>query len=141
MLFSCYGGDKKAERILRMTGIRDQLMIELGAEYNLILPRPDSLQIMQGKDLYMKLCASCHGESGQGNGWFSRDLKIPPTDFTDQKIATFFSESGRLQIIRKGIEDTSMKNWEMVLNEAEILAVYLYVRSLIITKTADEILK
>jgi high-affinity iron transporter len=121
-----------------MAEIRDQLMIDLGTEYNQVLLPGDSLQIVQGEDIYMKLCASCHGETGQGDGWFSRDLKIRPTDFTDRNTATFYSDNGRLQLIRKGINNTSMKNWEMVLSEPEMLAVFLYLRSLIIPDFSDE---
>jgi mono/diheme cytochrome c family protein len=120
-----------------MTEIRNQLMNELGTDYNQVLPPGDSLQIVQGADVYMKLCGACHGETGKGDGWFSRDLKIRPTDFTDHKTATFFSDNGRLQLIRKGVDNTSMKNWEMVLSEVEILAVYVYIRSLIIPESSD----
>jgi mono/diheme cytochrome c family protein len=35
-----------------------------------------------GKGLYLRLCASCHGESGKGNGPAAVALKTPPADLT-----------------------------------------------------------
>jgi hypothetical protein len=35
-----------------------------------------------GKDLYMQRCASCHGQSGKGDGPTAAALKNPPADLT-----------------------------------------------------------
>jgi mono/diheme cytochrome c family protein len=35
-----------------------------------------------GKDLFLRRCASCHGESGKGNGPTASVLKNPPADLT-----------------------------------------------------------
>jgi len=35
-----------------------------------------------GKDLFTMRCASCHGESGKGDGPAGAALKIPPADLT-----------------------------------------------------------
>jgi mono/diheme cytochrome c family protein len=35
-----------------------------------------------GKDLFVMYCASCHGESGKGNGPAATALKTPPADLT-----------------------------------------------------------
>lgn len=36
----------------------------------------------QGRDLYLRFCASCHGMQGKGDGAVSKLLKIKPTDLT-----------------------------------------------------------
>ena len=35
-----------------------------------------------GKDLYMRICAFCHEESGKGDGSAAVALKHPPADMT-----------------------------------------------------------
>lgn len=39
----------------------------------------------QGRQLYLKYCASCHGQEGAGNGPVSPHLKIKPPDLTSLK--------------------------------------------------------
>jgi len=41
----------------------------------------DDKSISIGKSLYVKECASCHGETGRGNGPDAADLNRQPTDF------------------------------------------------------------
>ena len=35
-----------------------------------------------GKEMYLKYCASCHGNQGKGDGPVSRDLKVKVSDLT-----------------------------------------------------------
>ncbi|MDT8855750.1 cytochrome c [Paracoccaceae bacterium Fryx2] len=36
----------------------------------------------KGRDLYLRHCASCHGEAGQGNGPMAPTLTLQPPDLT-----------------------------------------------------------
>ena len=36
----------------------------------------------EGRELYSRLCASCHGPAGQGDGPLAQELKVPPRDLT-----------------------------------------------------------
>ena len=38
------------------------------------------LTATQRRDLYPRLCASCHGLEGQGDGPVAKDLRVPPPD-------------------------------------------------------------
>jgi mono/diheme cytochrome c family protein len=42
----------------------------------------DQACIAWGKDLFLNNCASCHGESGGGNGPAANSLKTAPSDLT-----------------------------------------------------------
>ena len=37
---------------------------------------------MNGKQMYVNYCASCHGVDGKGDGPVAASLKMPPTDLT-----------------------------------------------------------
>jgi len=43
---------------------------------------PPIPEVPTGEIAYMRYCASCHGESGRGDGLVARELRTPPTDLT-----------------------------------------------------------
>jgi mono/diheme cytochrome c family protein len=46
-------------------------------------PVVDPAHQRDGSALYARHCASCHGESGAGNGWNAATLPVPPTAHSD----------------------------------------------------------
>ena len=71
-----------------------------------------------GKALYMKNCAQCHGEKGDGDGYATQHLSPRPRDFTSGKFKVRTTPSGALPthqdlvtIIRRGMPYTSMPAW------------------------------
>lgn len=114
----------------RMADVMKRLKSELGDKYNQPVPVASKEQLASGKKIYTNSCVACHGEIGKGNGPAAVALKQKPADFTDPEHSRFYSDQGRIQIIRKGSEGTAMVAWEGVLNEKEIQSVYAYVRSL-----------
>lgn len=66
---------------IRIGAARARLLLMLGA---LLLALPiacrDPQQPPAGRDLYLQHCASCHGESGDGNGPLAASLRRPPSD-------------------------------------------------------------
>lgn len=71
-----------------------------------------------GKVLYLKYCAQCHGENGDGNGHATPHLFPPPRDFTTAKFKVRTTPNGALpthqdlvNIIRRGMPYTSMPAW------------------------------
>lgn len=133
LLCGC-GGEPQpvdAERLHRREQFRDRIKEVLDEKYELEVPLATQEQLKRGSELYPKICASCHGGRGDGKGEIAAGILGKPANFTDSEQATFYSEQARLYIIRKGIEGTPMMGWENVLTEDDILAVYVYIRSLI----------
>ncbi len=86
----------------------------------------------QGKYLYAKYCAVCHGEEGKGDGFNAFNLNPKPRDFsdstymsalTDQKIEETIAQGGR------GVgKSPQMPSWGGRLTKAEVLYLTDYVR-------------
>ncbi|MFQ5707869.1 MAG: c-type cytochrome [bacterium] len=133
LTFTGCGTNKESfdpQQLRHMVEVRDRLKQDLGEQYDLPVPEASPEQLKRGSDLYARICASCHGGRGEGNGKIANRLAGKPSNFTDLAEATFYSEQARLDVIRKGIAGTPMMGWQGVLTDDDILAVYLYVRSL-----------
>ena len=71
-----------------------------------------------GKALYLKYCAQCHGETGDGEGYATPHLYPRPRNFTTGKFKVRTTPNGALpthqdlvNIIRRGMPYTSMPAW------------------------------
>jgi len=86
-----------------------------------------------GKKLYLKNCAQCHGDKGDGEGYATPHLLPRPRNFTTAKFKVRTTPNGALpthqdlvNIIRRGMPYTSMPAWP-ALSDQEVsdLAYYL----------------
>ncbi|HJR61417.1 MAG TPA: c-type cytochrome [Vicinamibacterales bacterium] len=71
-----------------------------------------------GKQLYLKYCAQCHGEKGDGESYATPHLYPRPRNFTTGKFKVRSTPTGALpthqdlvNIIRRGMPYTSMPDW------------------------------
>ena len=86
-----------------------------------------------GKELYVKYCAQCHGEKGDGEGYATVHLYPRPRDFTSGRFKVRTTPNGALpthqdlvNIIRRGMPYTSMPAWpDFTDQEVSELAYYL----------------
>jgi len=113
-----------------MNDVKAWLQTELGDKYDDVVPPATKEQLAMGKVTFTQICAACHGDGGKGDGAAAIALDPKPADFTDPAHSAFYSDMGRLHIIKNGVEGTGMVGWESSLKEEEIQAVYAYVRSL-----------
>ncbi len=113
-----------------MNDVLQTLKTELGDKYNQPVPAATKDQLALGKKIFTKSCVTCHGEGGKGDGPAAAAFKKKPADFTDAEHSKFYSDQGRIHIIKKGVKDTPMPAWESMLKEQEILSVHAYIRSL-----------
>ena len=86
--------------------------------------------IAAGQKLYAKNCASCHGESGKGDGKMGAQLKPLPTNLTDTEWKHGSTDGEIFTVVREGIRTTTMKSFKSKMTEHELWDVVNYVRSL-----------
>lgn len=80
----------------------------------------------RGKLLYAQLCADCHGRTGAGDGPAGVGADPPPIDFTDRTRADERSVFALYQVIRQGLEGTTMPSYANLPDEdAWALATYV----------------
>ena len=86
--------------------------------------------INKGKELFVKNCASCHGNEGKGDGPASVALKPPPRNFHTLEgwtKGTKFSDI--YSTIQVGIPGTGMSPYDFI-PVADRIAIIQYIRSL-----------
>ncbi len=113
-----------------MNDVKAWLQKELGDKYTEEVPPATAKQLAEGKKTFMTICATCHGMTGKGDGAAAAGLASKPADFTDPEHAGYYSDEGRIYVIKNGIKGTPMVGWSSSLSEKEIQSVYAYVRSL-----------
>jgi cbb3-type cytochrome c oxidase subunit III len=86
--------------------------------------------IAAGQKLYAKNCASCHGESGKGDGKMGAQLKPLPSNLTDAEWKHGSTEGEIFTVVRDGVKTTPMKSFKSKMTEHELWDVVNYVRSL-----------
>ena len=88
----------------------------------------------EGKNIYSTYCASCHGESGKGNGTAAASLPAKPADHTNGAVMNQLNDKYLYDIIAKGGgavgKSSFMPSWGGALNDTQIRDVVAYIRSL-----------
>jgi len=91
-----------------------------------------------GAGLYQRLCASCHGPMGYGNGPLARDLLPHPKDLRDLPWLAYQSDQYIFSVISDGKSESSqgsaagwsgMPAWGEYLDEDSIARLVAYLRS------------
>jgi mono/diheme cytochrome c family protein len=92
------------------------------------LPADDATR-KAGRDLYVRHCASCHGDTGRGDGAAGRLLNPPPADFGQHMQPGQHSDGQVFVWIRDGFPGTAMPGWGEQLSEEQIWQLVTYVRT------------
>ena len=87
-----------------------------------------------GRDTYNLYCATCHGQSGKGDGPAGMALDPRPRDHTDAAYVGGLSDQYLYDVIKKGGASVGksplMAPWGGVVNEQGLRDLVAYVRSL-----------
>ena len=96
--------------------------------------RPTQYQLHLGKSVFGAYCAACHGDAGAGDGSNSFNLDPRPRDLADPAFQKGKSNAELADTIRRGGAGVGlsslMPTWGHTLNDRQIDAVVVYVRSL-----------
>jgi mono/diheme cytochrome c family protein len=108
-----------------------------------VVEKPDQQMLESGKTLYSSACASCHGESGRGDGPAGAAINPPPKNFTVNEAWKNGPQLSQLyKTLEEGIPGTAMISYNYMPPEDRI-AISHYIRQNYIPNpqpvTADEV--
>ncbi len=109
--------------------IHQRFTTALGAEGALELPRGE-LSIAAGKEIYQTNCASCHGQTGLGDGLEARGMDPPPPAIGDAATMADATPALLYRVISVGVPGTQMVAWGSTLTEQQRWEVVAYLQSL-----------
>jgi cytochrome c oxidase cbb3-type subunit 3 len=83
--------------------------------------------LVQGREVFLARCASCHGESGRGDGPIARGLAGPPVgNLTDAQWKHGDSPDQVLAVVAQGVPNSAMAGWKSTLSDRALHAVTAY---------------
>ncbi len=93
--------------------------------------------VVEGRDVYERYCAGCHGVAGDGHGPAAAMLLVKPRDFTkgvfkfrSTAAGTLPTDDDLFRTVTRGLARTSMPDWSL-LPERERRAVVAYVKTFV----------
>jgi mono/diheme cytochrome c family protein len=90
----------------------------------------DAASMAAGKKLYDSNCASCHGDTGLGDGRAGKTLTPPPANLTDDTWIHGSTDGEIFLVIRDGVKDTGMKPFGSKMTAHQMWDVVNYLRSI-----------
>ena len=76
--------------------------------------------------LYLENCEFCHAADGTGKNWIGSFLEPRPRDFTSSEFRLLQAPSALRELIKGGLEGTSMPAWRHVLSDDQIDDIIAY---------------
>lgn len=114
-----------AEIRLSTNRLRDSLI----DAYAVVVTPASAPDISRGREIYQTQCATCHGETGFGDGIAGEGLDPPATNFMDVDRYNERTLYGLFNTISLGVEGTAMSNFSQLF-EADRWSLAFYVGSL-----------
>lgn len=110
---------------------------DLPAQYDQTNPLPVSIDtIDEGKQLWTRECAVCHGDAAHGEGIYRQGIEPVPPDFSAQSDYADFSDGDYFWRISEGVPWSAMPAWKMQYTEAQRWQLVTYIRTMFIQNVA-----
>jgi cytochrome c oxidase cbb3-type subunit 3 len=99
---------------------------------------PDSTAESQqrGRKVFEHYCSICHGINGQGDGFNSSNLAVPPRNFADQQFWKQATDEKLILVVSKGGpaagKSVLMPAWGRTLTERQMHDAVAYLRTLVV---------
>jgi mono/diheme cytochrome c family protein len=91
-------------------------------------------EVRLGHDVFTHYCATCHGDSGAGDGFNAYNLDPHPRDLSDPAFQSKKTDAELADTIRRGGAGVGLSNlmppWGRTLTERQVGEVVMYVRTL-----------
>ena len=113
----------------QVKALEQRFAAALGSEAALELPRK-AIDLVQGRQLYDRSCASCHGVSGRGDGPASRGMHPKPPAIGDPATMIDVSPATMYRIVSVGISGTPMTGYAAVFTPEQRWNIVSYLVSL-----------
>ncbi len=81
------------------------------------------------EELFVKHCAACHGERGDGQSRARSGLNPPPRNFTSEQARADLDRDRMIRSVTGGRPGTAMVGWEGRLSSEQIAAIVDYIRA------------
>lgn len=85
-------------------------------------------KMVEGEQLYVRNCAVCHGDKGNGAMWTQSSLQPSPRDFTSPAAREELSRERMITSVTHGRPGTAMMSFRKRLSPEEIETVVDYIR-------------
>ena len=87
--------------------LHGRLVAILGPDAALDYPL-SAIDLAEGKRIYATRCASCHGDTGHGDGFAAKDLSPRPPAFADAALMADVTPALMYRIVTVGVQNTAM---------------------------------
>jgi len=112
-----------------LVALHERFSAALGTEGALDMPTK-AIDVAEGKAIYDRSCATCHGALGQGDGPAARGMTPPPPAVGTRDAMHDVSPALMYRIVSVGIAGTPMTGWAERLTADERWNVVAYLNSL-----------
>ncbi len=96
---------------------------------------PERPSAGQGRDVYLSQCASCHGETGKGDGPAAQNLSNPPASFAQPDTLDALSPNDIHAVVKEGRADKGMPPFGTTLDPLSLWDVVAYLYDLRASET------